>query len=238
MSESALTQETIDHGEIENDGNGTKSLYAKAKEHPVVAGAAVLAGAGLAYAAVKAVQSAADSVAREVHFETSVLVNKPPDELYEYWRDFQHLPLFMKNLESVSCIDRERSHWVAKSLNGAPVEWDAEIFNEIPNQLIAWRSREDADLVHAGTIRFEEAPGDRGTYVRVTMNYNPLGGTIGASLAKLFGSEPSQLVRDDFRRFKQLMETGEIAGIDGQSSGRAEEAEPIVTDKSSTEEMQ
>ncbi len=225
MTNAVLSQETIDHGDEDGDSRG---LLTKAKEHPILAGGALLASAGLAYVAVKAVQSAADNVAREVHVEASVLINQPLEELYTFWRDFRNLPRFMQNLVSIDVRDDNRSHWVAKAINSSTVEWDAEIFNEIPNQLIAWRSTEDADIVNAGSVRFEKAPGDRGTFVRVTMNYNPPGGTIGAGLAKLLRSDPGRMIKDDLRRFKQLMETGEIATIDGQSSGRAEAAAPVI----------
>ena len=230
MTNSAMTQETIDHGE--ENGDQSQGLFAKARQHPILAGGALLAGAGLAYVAVKAVQSAADTVPREVHVEVSVLINKKPEELYAFWRDFQNLPLFMRNLVSVEVNDGNRSHWVARSINSSTVEWDAEIFNETPNELIAWRSTEDSDVVNAGSVRFEKAPGDRGTYVRVNMNYNPPGGQIGAELAKLLRSDPGRLIKDDLRRFKQLMETGEIATIDGQSSGRDEAAAPVTTTES------
>ena len=187
-----------------------------------MAGGALLAGAGLAYAAVKTIQSAAGTIAREVHFETSIAINKSPEELYAFWRDFKNLPLFMKNLESVIMLDETRSHWTAKGIGEAKFEWDAEIYNEKENELIAWRSLEDADVVNAGSVRFEKAPQGRGTYVRVTVNYNPPAGKLGATLAQLLGGEPKQLIKEDLRRLKQIMEAGEIATIDGQTSGRAQ----------------
>lgn len=232
MTDIVITKEVTENGKTES-GFMTqgKKLYATAREHPIVTGSVLLVGAGLAYAAVKTLRSAAGSIAREVHVESSILISKRPEDLYRYWRDFRHLPLFMKNLESVNSHDSTRSHWVAKSPNGTTVEWDAEIFNEKQNELIAWRSTGEADIVNAGTVRFQKAPGERGTYVRVTMNYNPPGGKVGASLAQLFSTEPSQMIKEDLRRFKQLMETGEIATISGQSSGRAEQAEPISKTK-------
>ena len=220
MTEKPLTQEAIDGaaGASENENAG---LLAKAAKHPFVTGGAILAGAGLAYAAVKTIQSAADSVAREIHVETSIAINKSPEELYAFWRDFQNLPIFMKNLESVTEMDRWNSHWVAKGLGGARVEWDAEVYNEEENKLIAWRSLENADVVNAGSVRFEKAPEGRGTYVRVTMNYNPPAGKLGATVAQLLGAEPLQLIKKDLRRLKQVLEAGEIATIAGQTSGRA-----------------
>ena len=220
MTEKPLTQEAID-GAAAESVNENAGLLAKAAKHPFVTGGAILAGAGLAYAAVKTIQSAADSVAREIHVETSIAINKSPEELYAFWRDFKNLPIFMKNLESVTEMDRWNSHWVVKGLGGARVEWDAEVYNEEENKLIAWRSLENADVVNAGSVRFEKAPEGHGTYVRVTMNYNPPAGKLGATVAQLLGTEPLQLIKEDLRRLKQVLEAGEIATIAGQTSGRA-----------------
>jgi uncharacterized membrane protein len=134
----------------------------------------------------------------------------------------------MRNLESVTELDGTRSHWVAKGPAGARVEWDAEIYNEKENELIAWRSLENADVVNAGSVRFQPGPTGHGTFVRVSMNYNPPAGKVGATLAQLLGAEPAQLIKEDLRRLKQVMEAGEIATIDGQTSGRAADAEPIT----------
>jgi uncharacterized membrane protein len=218
MSETILTQEAIDNGTAED--NGKEALYTK---HPVLAAGAILVGAGLAYAAIKTIQSAADEVAREVHIETSITIDKSPEELFTFWRDFRNLPLFMKNVETVAVSGESLSHWVVKGIGGARFEWDAEVYNEIENQLIAWRSVENADVVNAGAVRFEPAPHGRGTYVRVTANYNPPAGKLGASVAELLGAEPAQLIKEDLRRLKQMLEAGEIARVDGQTSGRARE---------------
>jgi uncharacterized membrane protein len=223
MIETPLTKQTIDTGSQRN----SDGLLTRVGKHPFVTAGVVIAGASIAYAVGKAIQSATNNVAQEAHFETSILIDKSRQELYEFWRDFQNLPLFMKSLESVTLLDTTKSHWVAKSSNGSKVEWDAEIFNEKPNELIAWRSTENADVTNAGTVRFETAPGGRGTYLRITMNYNPPGGRIALALGRLLGSDPSRLVKDDLRRLKQLMEAGEIATVAGQSSGRAAEADEI-----------
>ena len=220
MEEPHLTQKEIDTG-IGNQNGAGEGLFGRVAKHPFVAGGAILVGAGLAYAAVKTIQSAADEVARGTHIETSITINKSPGELYSFWRDFRNLPLFMKNLESVTESDDAHSHWVVKGIGNSRIEWDAEVYNEIENELIAWRSLEAADVVNAGSVRFEKAPGGRGTYLRVTVNYNPPAGKIGATVAQLFGSEPAQIIKEDLRRLKQMLETGEIATVDGQSSGRA-----------------
>jgi uncharacterized membrane protein len=205
------------------------ALYSTVAQHPILAGGLVLAAAGLAYAAARVIKSGEGdaAVARDVHIETSIAINKSPEELFAFWRDFNNLPLFMRNLEAVTVLDQKRSHWVAKAIGGMRVEWDAEIFNEKENELISWRSLENADVVNAGSVRFQHGPEGHGTYVRVTMNYNPPAGKVGATVAQLLGAEPLQLIKEDLRRLKQIMEAGEIATTDGQPSGRAEGAEPL-----------
>lgn len=162
-----------------------------------------------------------EEVAHDVHVEKSITINATPRELYNFWRDFENLPRFMENLESVNKIDDTRSHWVATGPAGKKVEWDAEIYNEKEGEMIAWRSLAGADVTNAGSVRFEEAPGGRGTYLKVTLNYNPPGGKAAALFAKLFGQEPGQLVEHNLKRLKQLVETGEISTTEGQTSGRA-----------------
>ena len=156
-----------------------------------------------------------------IRVEKSVTVNKSAFDLYAYWRNFGNLPRFMDHLESVTVQDDVRSHWVAKAPAGRSVEWDAEIINEKPGELIAWRSLEGADVPNSGSVRFVELPGGRGTQVRVEIEYRPPAGKVGAALAKLFGEEPNQQVDEDLRRFKSMMEAGEVPTTEGQPSGRA-----------------
>jgi len=156
---------------------------------------------------------------RSVHVEQSFTINKLPWELYEYWRKLENLPTIMSHLESVRVIDEKRSHWVAKAPLGKTVEWDAEIINDEPSALIAWRSLGGADVDNAGSVRFVPAPGDRGTEVRVVLDYIPPAGKLGAVIAKLLGENPEHEVREDLRNFKRLMETGEIPTIQGQPRG-------------------
>jgi uncharacterized membrane protein len=153
-----------------------------------------------------------------VRVDRSITINKSPEEVYQFFRNFENLPRFMCHLQSVKEIDNKHSHWVAKAPAGRMVEWKAEIINEIPNKLIGWRSIE-GDVDNAGSVSFKEAPAGKGTEVKVALQYNPPGGTLGALFAKLFGEEPSQQVEEDLRRFKQLMETGEIPTTNGQPHG-------------------
>jgi uncharacterized membrane protein len=151
----------------------------------------------------------------------AVTINRSPEELYRFWRDFQNLPRFMKHLKSVQALVDKRSHWVAKGPAGTKVEWDAEIVEDRSNEFIAWRSLEGADVDNVGSVQFERAPGGRGTVVRVNMWYRPPAGVVGATLAKLFGEDPEWQIKDDLRRFKQIMEIGEIITTEGQPAGRA-----------------
>ena len=158
---------------------------------------------------------------RGIKVEKSVTVDRSPEELYRFWRNFENLPRFMNHLETVQVKDEKRSHWVAKAPAGTTVEWDAEIYNDKENEMIAWRSLEGSDVDNAGSVHFQRAPGGRGTEVRVVLKYDPPGGVVGATIAKLFGEEPGQQISEDLRRFKQVMETGESATTLGQSSGRS-----------------
>lgn len=156
--------------------------------------------------------------------EKSVTINKSPAELYSFWRNFENLPRFMNHLEAVHDIGGNRSNWVAKAPAGTTVSWNAEIYNEKENELIAWRSLEGADVDNAGSVHFDEVTAGRGTRVRVTLKYAPPGGTIGKIIAKLFGEAPDQQIEEDLRRFKQLMEAGETPTTEGQPSGRSASA--------------
>ena len=160
------------------------------------------------------------SGSRGIRVEKSLTVNRSPEELFRFWRNFENLPRFMNHLESVKNLGENRSHWVAKAPAGTTVEWDAEVYNEKENELIAWRSLEGADVDNAGSVRFKEAPGGRGTEVKVVLEYDPPGGIVGAAIAKLFGEAPDQQIDEDLRRFKQVMEAGEQATTEGQPSGR------------------
>lgn len=159
------------------------------------------------------------TVTGEVRLEKSITVNFSPEECYRFWHDFTSFPRFMKHLESVEITGDNRMHWKAKGPAGSTVEWDAELVTDEPGRHIAWRSLEGSQVDNEGVVRFEPAPGGRGTIVRVLMSYKPPGGLAGALVAKMFGEEPSQQIDEDLRRFKWLIETGEIPTTIGQPSG-------------------
>jgi uncharacterized membrane protein len=156
-----------------------------------------------------------------IHVKKSIIIGRPPEEIYRFWRDFRNLPRVMDHLESVEVIDNKRSRWVAKGPAGKRVHWEADTTEDRPNELIAWRSIEGSTVENSGSVRFEPAPGGRGTLVRVELNYRPPAGLLGATIAKLLGEEPGLQLEEDLRRLKQIMETGEIITIEGQSAGRA-----------------
>ncbi len=142
--------------------------------------------------------------------QTFTIFGRHPGELYDYWRKLENLPRILHHLESVKELDHRRSHWVAKAPAGQTVEWDAEIINDVPGQVIAWRSLPGASVPNAGAVTFREAPAGRGTEIKVNLEYEPPLGKLGVAVAKLFGEEPSVQVREDLRRYKSLMEAGEI----------------------------
>jgi uncharacterized membrane protein len=157
--------------------------------------------------------------AKGIHAKGSCIVNRSPEEVYSFWRNFSNLSRFMKHLESVTEMGDGRSHWIAKGPVNTNVEWDATIIADVPGEVITWRSLENSDVDHAGAVRFEQAPGGRGTIVKVNIEYNPPAGVIGATVAKLFGEEPGQQLNDDLRRFKQVMEVGEVVVSDATLLG-------------------
>ena len=139
-----------------------------------------------------------------------ITVARPRHEVYAFWRDFENFPRFMRHLESVEDIGGGRSHWVAKSIGGREVEWDAELVEDRSNQRIAWRTVGAGDDVrHAGAVSFI-AVGDRRTDVQVELTYDAPGGAFGATIAKLFGEEPGQQIAENLQRLKRVLETGDF----------------------------
>jgi uncharacterized membrane protein len=147
---------------------------------------------------------------RGIHLRESIRVEQPVADVYRYWRRLENLPRFMDHLDRVTETSDRHSHWVARGPAGLAVEWDAEIINDVENVLIAWRSLPGADVTSAGSVNFDAPRGGRGTQVTVRLQYAPPGGRTGAFVASLFGREPSQTIREDLRRFKHLLEAGEV----------------------------
>jgi len=140
----------------------------------------------------------------------AVTIARAPDELYAFWRDVNNLPKFVESLADIEKIDEQRSRWTVKAPGGKTVSWESIITNDLPGQAISWQSAEGADVPNRGKVEFRDA-GQRGSVVRVVIAYDPPAGVVGKLVAKMFQREPRIQSRRDLRRFKQLMETGEIA---------------------------
>jgi uncharacterized membrane protein len=156
-----------------------------------------------------------------VRTEICTTINRTPEELFTFWRDFENLPLVMKHVETVECLNPKRSHWRVRVSYDKFVEWDAEIINERPNEMLAWRTLEGSDVHHAGSIWFTPAPGELGTEVKLAVEYSA--GKFADFMAKIFRRSPQQQMREDLRHFKQIMEAGEIPTTYRQPAGRTEE---------------
>jgi uncharacterized membrane protein len=166
-----------------------------------------------------------------IRVDEAITIDRPRHEAYAFWSNPENLAQFMEHVESVRAIDlqsrdrggvvspRTRTHWVAKGPGGRRMEWDAEIINQVENELIAWRSLEGSEVPNAGSVRFTDAAGGRGTEVRIALQYNPPGGTAGAFIAKLFGEDPSTQIHNDLQRLKTRLEAGEVPTVDGQPKG-------------------
>jgi uncharacterized membrane protein len=163
---------------------------------------------------------------RGIDVVEAITINRPRTEVYAFWHSFENFPRFMAHLESVQMIDERRSRWKARAPAGTTAEWEAETVEDRPNELIAWRALSDSDVPNSGQVRFRDAPGNRGTEVIVELKYQPPGGKIGALIAKLFGEEPSQQVKSDLRRLKQVLELGEIVHSDASIHEGPHPAQP------------
>jgi uncharacterized membrane protein len=182
-----------------------------ARRSRLLAAAAAVVGVAVLDARCAERLSAPDGpTGRAVRARRSITVNRPAEELYRFWRDLSNLPTFMDTIESVRVTADRRSHWIATGPLGLRFEWEAEVVEERPNHLIAWRSIAGSEIDTGGSVSFRPAPGGRGTEVTVELEYTPPGRELTAQLVKLIGQAPEQQLRQDLRRFKQLMETGQI----------------------------
>lgn len=155
---------------------------------------------------------------REIRVVEAMTISRSAEDLYAFWRDLTNLPKVMKHVQQITVLDDQRSHWRVEGPRDSSIEWDALITADEPNTYIEWTSIEGEFVQHRGAVEFQRGPTDRGTIVRVMLLYRPLGGAVAAFFAKLFRRDPSQEIRDDLRRFKQLMETGEVATSHGPSA--------------------
>ncbi|MBD2616431.1 MAG: SRPBCC family protein [Nostoc sp. ZfuVER08] len=163
----------------------------------------------------------------QIKVEKTLTINKPAEELYRFWRNFENLPRFIKHLKEVKVYDDGKIRWIVEGLLDRTLEWDAVIVEDKENEVIAWASVQSAEFQNSGVVQFKPAPGNRGTEVKVVRKYNLPGGVIGnalakpaAGIAKLFGEDPKHNLTEDLRHFKMLMEAGEIATTEGQPRGQ------------------
>jgi uncharacterized membrane protein len=171
----------------------------------------IIAGSAAAIGVAGAVYATRRRRYEGLKMKKSIIIDRPASELYGFWRKFENLPQLVDMLESVRIIDDRRSHWTAVGPGDVRLEWDAEITTDRENEMIGWRSVEGSVIETAGYIRFEPATGGRGTLVRVALEYYPPAGQLGAALASVLGRRPGAHVEEALRRFKQRMETGEVA---------------------------
>ena len=164
-----------------------------------------------------------------VRVRHAVSVRQTPEHLYHFWRQLENLPSFLRHIESVQILDDRRSRWRAKGPADQTIEWDAEIINDVENELIAWRSLPGAVVPNAGSVRFERAVGGHATTVTVTLEYDPPGGVIGTTIARWLGSDPDKQVQEDLLRVKALFESGEVPSIGAQWRGRLGEFPDLET---------
>lgn len=152
---------------------------------------------------------------RATKIQRGIEINRPPQEIYRFWRTLENLPRIMTHLDSVQVIDNRLSHWVVKTLPGAPrVEWDAEIINDVENERIGWRSLHGADVNNTGSVEFKPTGDGQRTWLTVTMQYEPPGGELGAAIAKWLGEDPNTKIAQDLQRFKEQLESGVFSAAD------------------------
>ncbi len=193
-------------------GAGVLALIALSKRSKT--GVALALGSGLL------AQRLVDSgTAKKFHAEASFALNCSPEEAYRVWRNFENLPLFMRNLQSVKVTGDHRSEWKAAGPLGREIQWTAEIVDERANEWIIWRTLPGSDFFHSGSVEFRSATGQRGTIVTAVMDYHPPAGALGRAVASLTGKNPESTLREDLRRFKALVEAKEIPTIEGQTHG-------------------
>jgi uncharacterized membrane protein len=212
-------------GRVGGDTLDLLSLMQANKTHAgrtAVATAAVLGVTALdVLCATRLSSSAAEGrLPQEVQVTVSRTINRPLDEVYDFWRNFDNMPRFMRHIEAVESAGRV-VHWRARGPAGIKVAWDTELVEDVANQRLSWRTLETSDVEHHGSVRFAPAPGSRGTEVWVHLHYSPPAGQLGRGIAWLLGANPEQQLEEDLRRCKQLIETGEIVLSDGPALWRA-----------------
>lgn len=197
----------------------------RGRDNRVVMASAVVAGITVldmlaAYENQRLTRSGQREAPGAIRIRTSVSINRSPEACYRFWRNFDNFPSFMQHVDEVRTLDATRSHWTVRAPFGRQAEWTAELVSDIPSQQLGWHTLPGSEVDHAGMVRFAPGIGGRGTRVQVDLSYRAPLGKTGAQIAKLLGEEPSQQIEEDLRRFKQLIETGEISTTVGQPTGQ------------------
>jgi len=193
------------HEDSLNDGSSNKLLTALG----------IVAGGALLYQAAKALTGAgkmATNKKANIEIKSRVVINRPKEELYSYWRNLENLPNFMSHIQEIDEIDDKRSHWVAEVPGGmGHIEWEAEIVWEQENQLLAWRSLPDSEIENSGEVRFQDSGNRKSTIVETTISYRPQFGKAGKIGAKLLNPAFKKVIENDLKEFKKLMEKGSVS---------------------------
>jgi uncharacterized membrane protein len=168
-------------------------------------------------------QEIEDSSKHLIKVSRTITINRPAEDLYAFWREPANLPDVMGYVESVQTLDDKIAHWKLKLPGGMKVEFDVEVYKDIPNEVIAWRSLDGSELPNGGTVSFRPAPANRGTQVHLVVEFVPPAGVLGRTVLKLFNDAPAQYIGQYLRELKQVMETGEKSTTKGQPSGRESE---------------
>jgi len=176
----------------------------------------------MAQAQAQAPQESSKYPEKGIKVVKSVTINRPIEDLYAFWHDPTNYPAVMDYIQSVQVTGDKTAHWTIKLPGGIKSEFDVEVYTDVPNEVISWRSLEGSEIQNAGSVRFKPAPPERGNEVQLTVEFVPPAGAIGNALTKLLGDVPAQYIAKYLYQFKQKMETGETATIEGQPSGRSE----------------
>jgi uncharacterized membrane protein len=195
-------------------GGGALAIYGLTRRSPL--GVAMAATGG----AVAFLGTRPNVMRQGMQANATMQINCSPEQAYQFWHNFENLPLFMRHLDNVSIVGNGRSRWTAIGVMGKRVSWDAETIDDRANEFISWRSTPDSQAQVSGFVAFRPAIGNRGTIVETSMEVKPPAGALGVAISRAFGKDPSFLIRQDLRRLKALIEAGEIPTIDGQSHGR------------------
>jgi uncharacterized membrane protein len=151
----------------------------------------------------------------DVDVRDSITIGRPLADVYGFWRNFTNFPRFMPQIASIDILGDRLSRWTVSGPAGIPVSWEAEIVTDDQAHMLSWRSVPGSQIENRGAVRFEAAPAGRGTELHVELRYRPPAGQLGRTVAWIFGKEPGQQIREDLRRVKQLLETGDIVLSDG-----------------------